>query len=148
MRDPVQIASGQTYERSAIEKWFLQHTTCPVGEELKDLNVHPNIALRQSIAEWREKNCASRLDLTERVLVPNDSMMECSDEHVAETLKDVRVLCEEDVLNKYAIARKGLISPLVHMLESNDLELRKLACATLQILAAKNVDNQVALLQI
>ena len=146
MWDPVQIASGQTYERSAIEKWFLQHTTCPtMAVELKDLNVHPNIALRQSIAEWREKHWASRLDLAERVLVKDDSMMECSDEQVAETLKDVRALCEEDVQNKYAIARRGLIIPLVHVLESNDLELRKLACATLQILAADNVDNRVTL---
>ena len=146
MWDPVQIASGQTYERSAIEKWFLQHTTCPtMGVELKDLNVHPNIALRQSIAEWREKHWASRLDLAERVLVKDDSMMECSDEQVAETLKDVRALCEEDVQNKYAIARRGLIIPLVHVLKSNDLELRKLACATLQILAADNVDNRVTL---
>lgn len=148
MRDPVQIASGQTYERSAIEKWFLQHNTCPtMGVKLKDLNVHPNFAMCQSIAEWRERNWASRLDFAERVLVKNDSMMEYSDEQVAETLKDVRALCEEDALNKYDIARKGLIIPLVHVLESNDLELRKLACATLQILAADNVDNQVALPQ-
>lgn len=148
MRDPVQIASGQTYERFAIEKWFLQHTTCPLGVELKDLNMRPNFALRQSIEEWREQNCASRLDLAKLVLVTNNSMMECSHDQVAETLKDVRALCEEDALNKYTIARKGLIGPLVHVLKSNDLELRMLACATLQILAADNVDNQVVLPQI
>jgi len=48
MTDPVMVAAtGQTYERSAIETWFEKHDTDPsTGQELKDKTLVPNYALR------------------------------------------------------------------------------------------------------
>ncbi|GLJ48788.1 hypothetical protein SUGI_1028840 [Cryptomeria japonica] len=69
MRDAVQIASGQTYERSAIERWFGKgHTRCPTRVELKNCKMKPIFSLKQSIAEWRERNYNIRLENANELL--------------------------------------------------------------------------------
>uniref|UniRef100_A0A0E0KS58 RING-type E3 ubiquitin transferase n=1 Tax=Oryza punctata TaxID=4537 RepID=A0A0E0KS58_ORYPU len=64
MHDPVVIASGQTYERACIEKWFSSgNTTCPkTRNELSQLSMTPNYCIKGLIASWCEQN---------RVLVPS-----------------------------------------------------------------------------
>ncbi|GJP42306.1 hypothetical protein CLOM_g1888 [Closterium sp. NIES-68] len=54
MRDPVTVASGQTYERGEIERWFREgHRYCPVTRSaLEDLHVAPNKSLRSIISAW------------------------------------------------------------------------------------------------
>jgi hypothetical protein len=51
MKDPViVVASGQTYERVAIEQWFMTHNTDPVTNvTLKSTKVVPNHAVRSVI---------------------------------------------------------------------------------------------------
>ena len=63
MRDPVSTADGHTYERAAITRWFADgKTTSPnTGAALKHKNLIPNIALRQTIEEWADKNNARHL---------------------------------------------------------------------------------------
>ncbi|KAM0911866.1 hypothetical protein ACQ4PT_013213 [Festuca glaucescens] len=58
MYDPVVIASGQTYERACIEKWFNSgNTTCPkTRKQLSQLSVTPNYCIKGLIASWCEKN--------------------------------------------------------------------------------------------
>lgn len=58
MYDPVVIASGQTYERACIEKWFNSgNTTCPkTRKQLSQLTVTPNYCIKGLIASWCEKN--------------------------------------------------------------------------------------------
>ncbi|XP_010540401.1 PREDICTED: U-box domain-containing protein 45 [Tarenaya hassleriana] len=60
MYDPVIIASGQTYERICIEKWFSDgHTTCPkTHEQLSHLGLTPNYCVKALIASWCEQNGA------------------------------------------------------------------------------------------
>ena len=52
--DPVFIASGHTYDRRSITKWFQQgHKTCPsTGQRLRNTEITPNFALRNAIVEW------------------------------------------------------------------------------------------------
>ncbi|GMJ08536.1 hypothetical protein like AT5G01830 [Hibiscus trionum] len=54
MRDPVVVASGQTYDRESINKWFESgHNTCPkTGQTLAHTNLIPNHTLRNLIAMW------------------------------------------------------------------------------------------------
>ncbi|CAL9766709.1 unnamed protein product [Musa acuminata subsp. burmannicoides] len=54
MYDPVVIASGQTYERKYIEKWFDEgHDTCPkTRRKLVNLAVVPNSCMKDLIANW------------------------------------------------------------------------------------------------
>ncbi|KAL2650877.1 hypothetical protein R1flu_019005 [Riccia fluitans] len=56
MSDPVIVASGQTYERVCIEKWFRDgHVTCPKTQQrLEHLNVTPNYCVKGLIAGWCE----------------------------------------------------------------------------------------------
>jgi len=58
MSDPVVIASGQTYERVCIEKWFSEsHDTCPKSQQkLSHLSVTPNYCIKGLIVSWYEKH--------------------------------------------------------------------------------------------
>ncbi|KAG8389203.1 hypothetical protein BUALT_Bualt02G0204500 [Buddleja alternifolia] len=58
MSDPVIVASGQTYERAAIQKW-LDHglVTCPkTGQELSHKNLIPNYTVKALTANWCDEN--------------------------------------------------------------------------------------------
>uniref|UniRef100_A0A1D1XVU0 RING-type E3 ubiquitin transferase n=2 Tax=Anthurium amnicola TaxID=1678845 RepID=A0A1D1XVU0_9ARAE len=54
MYDPVVIASGQTYERIAIEKWFREgHDTCPkTQKKLSNFATVPNSCMKGLISNW------------------------------------------------------------------------------------------------
>lgn len=54
MYDPVIIASGKTYERVWIEKWFSEgHETCPMTNiRLENLSLTPNVAMKGLISKW------------------------------------------------------------------------------------------------
>ncbi|CDY15729.1 BnaA07g09000D [Brassica napus] len=58
MCDPVIIASGQTYERVCIEKWFNDgHNSCPkTQQQLPHLSLTPNYCVKGLIASWCEQN--------------------------------------------------------------------------------------------
>ncbi|KAG5378868.1 hypothetical protein IGI04_026710 [Brassica rapa subsp. trilocularis] len=58
MYDPVIIASGQTYERVCIEKWFGDgHNSCPkTQQQLPHLSLTPNYCVKGLIASWCEQN--------------------------------------------------------------------------------------------
>lgn len=58
MSDPVIVASGQTFERSSIQKW-LEHglIICPKARQyLLHTNVMPNYTMKALTANWLEKN--------------------------------------------------------------------------------------------
>ncbi|EHA8591370.1 U-box domain-containing protein 16-like [Cocos nucifera] len=54
MRDPVVVASGQTYDRESISRWIASgHATCPnTGQALSHTNLIPNKALKNLIFQW------------------------------------------------------------------------------------------------
>lgn len=58
MYDPVVIASGQTYERMYIEKWFHDgYDTCPKTQrKLENLSMVPNSSLQELITNWLKKH--------------------------------------------------------------------------------------------
>lgn len=59
MRDPVVVASGQTYDRESISRWIASgHATCPKsGQVLAHTSLVPNRALKSLISLWcREQN--------------------------------------------------------------------------------------------
>ena len=58
MKDPVILQiTGQTYERVAIQRWLSGKDSCPAtGVQLYgNHTIIPNIALKNSIEEWKEK---------------------------------------------------------------------------------------------
>ncbi|GAB2300767.1 hypothetical protein Dimus_034803 [Dionaea muscipula] len=54
MRDPVTVATGQTYDRSSIDLWIESgQRTCPkTGQTLAHTNLIPNLALKCLIGRW------------------------------------------------------------------------------------------------
>ncbi|KAM2567042.1 hypothetical protein TB1_009470 [Malus domestica] len=54
MRDPVTVATGQTYDRDSIKLWIESgHNTCPkTGQALAHMEIIPNRALKNLIAMW------------------------------------------------------------------------------------------------
>lgn len=54
MHDPVIIASGQTYEREYIERWFSEgYDTCPRTQvKLENFSMIPNTCMRELICNW------------------------------------------------------------------------------------------------
>ena len=57
LNDPVIASDGHTYERKEIEKWFASHRKSPkTGNNLGDLRLIENIALRQLIDDFRTKH--------------------------------------------------------------------------------------------
>ena len=53
-KDPVTLCTGQTYDRSSIEKWLAAgNLTCPVTmQKLHDPSIVPNHTLRHLIDQW------------------------------------------------------------------------------------------------
>lgn len=69
MLDPVIVASGQTYERSSIQKW-LDHglTICPkTRQTLTHTNLIPNYTVKAMIANWCEENNIKLYNNSERI---------------------------------------------------------------------------------
>ncbi|KAJ6810173.1 U-box domain-containing protein 5-like [Iris pallida] len=58
MYDPVIIASGQTFERVSIEKWFSEgHNVCPkTQKKLENLFMIPNSCMKDLILNWCRKH--------------------------------------------------------------------------------------------
>ena len=58
MYDPVVIASGQTYERTWIQKWFDEgHDTCPkTNMKLTHKSLTPNVTMKDLISRWCTQN--------------------------------------------------------------------------------------------
>ncbi|KAL0327362.1 UNVERIFIED_CONTAM: U-box domain-containing protein 45 [Sesamum angustifolium] len=58
MYDPVIIASGLTYERVCMERWFADgHNTCPeTQQQLPHLSLIPNHSVKRLVASWCEQN--------------------------------------------------------------------------------------------
>lgn len=64
-KDPVTLCTGQTYDRSSIEKWLsCGNSTCPVTmQKLHDSSIVPNTTLRHLIDQWLQINYSHGYDL-------------------------------------------------------------------------------------
>ncbi|MCD7456165.1 hypothetical protein HAX54_030780 [Datura stramonium] len=64
-KDPVTLCTGQTYDRSSIERWLsCGNSTCPVTmQKLHDSSMVPNTTLRHLIDRWLQINCSHGYDL-------------------------------------------------------------------------------------
>ena len=63
MVDPVIAEDGHSYERSAIERWYEEHTTSPLTSENIDTNLFPNHNLRKIIQDWQVAKQKFEIDI-------------------------------------------------------------------------------------
>ncbi|XP_058729229.1 U-box domain-containing protein 16-like [Vicia villosa] len=168
IRDPVVVATGQTYDRASIKLWIESgHNTCPkTGQTLAHTDLIPNHALRNMIALWcREqkipfeddtvtvkinggvanKTALEATRMTASFLV-NKLTLTNSMEDTNGVVYELRVLAKTDSESRACIAEAGAIELLVRFLSyevgSNNPSLQVNAVTTilnLSILEANKI---------
>lgn len=150
MKDPVIVSTGQTYERSCIEKWLeAGHGTCPKTQQtLTSTAVTPNYVLRSLIAQWCEANgieppkrpSSSRPSKTSSACSPAErtkiEILLCKltsgnpeDQRCA--AGEIRLLAKRNADNRVAIAEAGAIPLLVGLLSTHDSRTQEHAVTAL-----------------
>lgn len=122
MKDPVIVSSGQTYERSYIQKWLdAGHKTCPITQQnLSHTVLTPNYALKSLIMQWCESNGVE----------PPKSQRTHQDKQLGG--------CNTDH------DRAGL-TMLLGKLESGNHEEQRAAAGEIRLLAKRNADNRICI---
>ncbi|MQL93030.1 hypothetical protein Taro_025658 [Colocasia esculenta] len=147
MKDPVIVATGQTYERGYIEKWLeAGHDTCPKTQQtLSNKSLTPNYVLRSLIAQWCEAN---GIEPPKRPVNSRPSKLSSSSEHqkVEALLRklyspnpedqrsaagELRLLAKRNADNRVCIAEAGAIPLLVKLLPSPDPRIQEHAVTAL-----------------
>ncbi|KAH0462198.1 hypothetical protein IEQ34_009773 [Dendrobium chrysotoxum] len=148
MRDPVIVATGQTYERACIKKWIdAGHDTCPkTQQKLPNTTLTPNFVLRSLIAQWCEANgidppqCPSKPSKPSSACSPAEranidalicklSSPNIDDQRSA--AGDIRLLAKRNADNRICIAEAGAIPVLVNLLSTTDLRTQEHAVTAL-----------------
>ncbi|KAI9098370.1 hypothetical protein K1719_024995 [Acacia pycnantha] len=122
MKDPVIVSTGQTYERSCIQKWLdAGNKTCPKTQQtLLHTALTPNYALKSLIALWCENN---------GVELPK-KQGSCKTKKSGSNLSD----CD-----------RAAINALLDRLANGDMEQQRAAAGELRLLAKRNADNRVCI---
>ncbi|XP_076916386.1 U-box domain-containing protein 13-like [Bidens hawaiensis] len=145
MKDPVIVSTGQTYERTFIEKWLeAGHKTCPKTQQnLTSTALIPNYVLRSLIAQWCETNgmdppqragqSTSACTPAERsiinVLLTKLKSVSPDDQRTA--AGEIRLLAKRNADNRVAIAEAGAIPLLTHLLTAPDSRTQEHAVTAL-----------------
>ncbi|KAK6260505.1 U-box domain - like 4 [Theobroma cacao] len=135
MVDPVETSSGQTFERSAIEKWFTEgNNLCPLTMTPLDTSIlRPNKTLRQSIEEWKDRNTM----ITIASMKPN--LTSGNEEEVLHCLGQLKDLCERDLHREWVIL-ENYIPDLIQLLGGKNRDIRNRVLVMLHILTKDNDD--------
>lgn len=122
MKDPVIVSTGQTYERSCIQKWLdAGHKTCPKTQQtLLHTALTPNYVLKSLIALWCENN---------GVELPKNQGA-CRSKKPGTCVSD----CD-----------RAAIDALLGKLANGNVEEQRAAAGELRLLAKRNADNRVCI---
>ncbi|PHT67458.1 hypothetical protein T459_26945 [Capsicum annuum] len=155
MSDPVTIASGHTYDRSSILKWFRAgNSTCPkTGERLTSIDLVPNLALKFLIKQYCYVNGIPFVETGRRNRdtvksvatgsVANEQAMKLLASFlvgrlVAGTMEqqnnavfEIHLLTKTSIFNRSCLVEAGAISPLLNLVTSRDSSCQENAMATL-----------------
>ncbi|XP_013610088.1 PREDICTED: U-box domain-containing protein 15 [Brassica oleracea var. oleracea] len=158
MQDPVIIATGQTYEKEGIQKWFdAGHKTCPkTGQTLDHLSLAPNYALKNIILQWCEKNNFKIPEKETSLHSENDSEEQKDEvsllvealsssqlEEQRASVKQMRLLAKENPENRVLIANAGAIPLLVQLLSYPDSGIQENAVTTLLNLSIDETNKKL-----
>ncbi|CAN6343418.1 unnamed protein product [Urochloa humidicola] len=162
MKDPVIVATGQTYERVCIEKWLASgHHTCPnTQQRMTNTTLTPNYVLRSLIAQWCEAN---GIEPPKRSPQPNKPTSACSSneranidallcqlcspdpEEQRSAAAELRLLAKRNANNRICIAEAGAIPLLLSLLSSSDLRTQEHAVTALLNLSIHE-DNKASII--
>ncbi|XWS46270.1 hypothetical protein CRYUN_Cryun14cG0050600 [Craigia yunnanensis] len=136
MVDPVETSSGQTFERSAIEKWFtVGNNLCPLTMTPLDTSIlRPNKTLRQSIVEWKDRNTM----ITIASMKPNLTFGD--EEKLLHCLGQLKDLCEQRDLHREWVILENYIPVLIQLLGGKNRDVRNRVLVILHILTKDSDD--------
>ncbi|XP_022877006.1 U-box domain-containing protein 11-like [Olea europaea var. sylvestris] len=145
MRDPVIVATGQTYDRSYIQRWIdCGNTACPkTQQKLQNLVLTPNYVLRSLIAQWCtthnleqptalvsgriRRSDGSFEDVSENIAVIEALVHKLSSSYIEEqrsAVSEIRSLSKRSTDNRILLAEAGAIPILVKLLTSEDGQIQ------------------------
>ena len=139
MVDPVETSSGQTFERSAIEKWIAEgNNLCPLSSTPLDVSaLRPNRTLRQSIEEWRDRNTIISVASIRSKLRSED------EEEVTQALSKMQELCAQSESYREWVTMEDYFPLLIRLLGGKNREIRNKALVIMSILANYTEENRV-----
>ncbi|XP_022152335.1 U-box domain-containing protein 11-like isoform X2 [Momordica charantia] len=166
MVDPVIISTGQTYERSNIQRWIDKgNKTCPkTQEQLQALILTPNFLMKQLISEWcQEHNVKLEEGLTTRKIKKYRSFEDGSRKRVpVKTLvrhlsfgsahekkaavTEIRKLTKSSSEHRVEIAEAGAIPQLVNLLTSEDVLTQENAISCILNLSLHEQNKRLVML--
>lgn len=153
MIDPVTVSTGQTYDRSSIQKWLSAgNLICPkTGERLTSSEIVPNSSLKKLINQFCADNGISLAkfngrshDIT-RTIIPGSpaaaEAMKFTSEFLLRRLVfgtsteknkaayEIRLLAKSNIFNRSCLVTAGVIPPLLNLLSSMDRSTQENAIA-------------------
>ncbi|KAG0450382.1 hypothetical protein HPP92_026793 [Vanilla planifolia] len=157
MKDPVIVATGQTYERVYIKKWLRTgHDTCPkTRQKLRNRTLTPNYVLRSVISQWCEANEITPPELPSKptwapspaectdidVFINNLSSSNVDDQRSAAC--ELRLLAKHSMDNRICIAEAGAIPALVNLLSTADPRTQEHAVTALLNLSIYDENKEI-----
>ncbi|CAI0398806.1 unnamed protein product [Linum tenue] len=144
MTDPVTVSTGQTYDRSSIQKWLKSgNTTCPkTGERLQSKELVPNTSLRNVIHQFcidrgislptaatqggsniagtinpGSNSAAAAMRFLSRFLARR--LVFGTEEEKNKAAYEVRLLSKSNIFNRGCLIQAGVILPLLNLLNSS-----------------------------
>ncbi|KAL9401751.1 hypothetical protein Peur_005600 [Populus x canadensis] len=152
MRDPVIVATGQTYERSYIQRWIdTDNSTCPkTQQKLEHLTLTPNYVLRSLITQWCTEHKVEqptglangrikKSDGSFRVVSGDMAAIQAtvrrlssrSIEERRAAVSEIRSLSKRSTDNRILVAGAGAIPVLVNLLTSEDTSIQENAVTSI-----------------
>ncbi|KAI3758160.1 hypothetical protein L6452_05712 [Arctium lappa] len=162
MKDPVIVSTGQTYERSCIQKWLdAGHKTCPKTQQtLLHTALTPNYVLKSLIALWCDSNGIElpKSQGNSRNTKTGKTGSECDQTAIASLLQklangnsdeqraaagELRLLAKRNTDNRICIADAGAIPLLVELLSSRDSRTQEHAVTALLNLSINEANKGI-----
>lgn len=144
MDDPVTTDTGITYERKAIIEWISkfgsrEEIVCPKsGQKLKTIFLRPNMALKATIDEWKDRNEAVRIKMAREALSSAKTQ-----DIVLDAIEDLRTICRGKPYNQIQVCSTGMIPVLAKFLDYKNRTIRRVTLELLRELAEDNNDGKV-----
>ncbi|KAK4793791.1 hypothetical protein SAY86_011785 [Trapa natans] len=170
MTDPVTVYTGQTYDRSSIQKWLQAgNLICPkTGKKLITTDLVPNTALRKLIHQFciesgisLPRSCRLNHEITRTIGPESPAAMGAlkslsrflartlvfgSNEQKNKAVLEVRLLSKSNIFNRSCLVDAGVVPVLLNLLSSTDPTTQENAISALLKLS-KHVGGRIKIME-
>lgn len=171
MTDPVTVSTGQTYDRSSIQKWLKAgNSICPkTGEKLINTELVPNSTLRKLIQQFCEDNGVSLAkserksrDSTQTIVPGSLASAEAmkflseflvrrlvfgTDRQRNKAAYEIRLLAKSNIFNRSCLIDAGAILPLVNLLSASSDALTQSNAAAALLKLSKHGNGRILIVE-